>query len=182
MAGAGGKRAATAVACLLVIVGAGVWLVRGMSRGPKHTPPAQHLWVCSKCGEEFRAPLPPRELEERPMNLAELLGVPGKCPKCGGTAYCRPMVTCRTCGTSYAATIAVKASGKHVNFRCANGACRRPVLTGQPLPEEKRTAGKSYKCRSCGRTIRVLEMGTAKEASLTCPYADHGRSRLKPAE
>ena len=185
MPAAGRKQVVVAVVSLAVIAGAVGWMLRSAFSRPSHAPVVQHVWACSKCGHQFRAALPKRAepLEAGPMGLVELLGGAAKCAECGGASYCRPLVRCRTCGASFAATIALDpTTGRPIPLRCVNGGCSRPLLAGRPLPEGAEAKGKGLKCGRCGRTFVVVEMGNVKEVSLTCPYADHAPAAVRAVE
>lgn len=166
--------------CLAAIVGAGAWLTRPLwhRRGPVKA--TEHLWECGKCQHRFRAPLTAVAMADRPLNLAEILGRPTTCPKCGGEARCRPLVRCRTCGAAYVATVAAaKSGGRVIPLRCIHRGCQRPLLSGRPLPAGDEEKGQPATCGRCGRTFVVVEWGKATEETLTCPYSDHGASSVR---
>ena len=184
MAESGRKGMVVAVAALVVIVCTGAWIGKSLFYEPPAPPPLDHQWVCDKCGHVFHQPLPqlgePKEGE--PMNLADLLGSPTKCPKCGADAHCRPLLRCRRCGVAFAATIVLGDEGKPIPFQCINPDCERPLLSGNILTPETEAKARKFKCDSCGRTFLLVDTAKAQAEDLICPYCDQGSARVRPVE
>ena len=184
MAGSGGRNAVVTVLALAVIVGAGVWIGARTLYRPPAPPPAEHQWQCDKCGHLFRQPLPEtgEPVEGEQVRLVDLLGGAAKCPECGEAAHCRPLLRCRTCGASFAATIALDGSGKPIALKCINPDCKRPLLAASPLPPEAEAKGRKLKCARCGRTFLLTEAPNSRAGHLLCPYTDHRAAAARPAD
>lgn len=184
MTGTGRKGTLVATAALVVIVGAGAWIATRLFYEPPPPPPLDHQWACDKCGHLFRQPLPQvgAQVEGEQISLVELLGGAVKCPKCGEAAHCRPLLRCRTCGASFAATIAVGQAGTPIPFQCIHPGCKRPLLAASTLSAEAEAKGRELKCESCGRTFLLVETPKAQGDGLLCPYTDHDAATVRAVE